>query len=178
MLYDNPEVLEYLQQSNGKLIHVYGDPDSGRTSVLFSWVDYLTRQGQAVCYVVPRMELFWKDLFHQYVDKPERCYIAKASTEKEIRSILDVDFDWYCFDNFLDLILHKPKPKIRSLFSLLSGHVYQTRQNAILVNGLRYYEAKGGYHPAYLEYFRHYCMKHAVVEKDSDFHIRYRFTEA
>ena len=41
MIYENQEVLDYLLDNKGKLIHLYGEADAGRTSVLFSLIENL-----------------------------------------------------------------------------------------------------------------------------------------
>ena len=176
MLYDNQEVLNYLLNNKGKLIHLYGEADAGRTSVLFSLTEFLTRQEKIVCYITPRAEEFRKNVFDRMVSCPERCIIAHASSFKEMAPLLSLGADIYMIDNFLEQILHKKKAQIARTFSLLSGQAFQHGYNIILANDLRINKEKG-IHPAYMEYFRHYCRKHIEVKKDSDFHIHYNFTE-
>lgn len=176
MIYENQEVLDYLLDNKGKLIHLYGEADAGRTSVLFSLIENLTQQEKIICYITPRTEEFRKNVFDRMISYPERCIIAQASSYKEITPLLSLGADIYMVDNFLEQILHKKKPQITHTFSLLSGQAFQNGYNIILSNDLRISKEKG-IHPAYMEYFRHFCSKHIEVKKDSDFHIHYNFTE-
>ena len=180
MIYNDPVILEYLEKNKGKLIHLFGDPDAGRTQTVFSILNYMTSADKLCCYWVPQKEAFRQNVFKEAVRMKQYCIIGFPKTASEIPAFLKLaadGADLICIDNFLAYILHKQKDQIRALFSLLSGTAYQYGTNFLLVNDLRYLEAKGGMHPAYQEYFRHFCPRHILVEKDSDFHIRYGFTE-
>ena len=179
MLYSNQDIITYLSKEEGKLIHLYGEPDAGRTQVLFSIIDELTKQDKFCSYWVPRKEEYRKNVFDEMVDKKQCCIIGFPDTAQELSQFLKLaeGTDLICIDNFLEYILHKRKAQIRLVFSMLSAAAYEHKTNFLLVNDLRYLPAKGGLHPAYQEYFRYFCSRHVCVEKDSDFHIRYRFCE-
>lgn len=179
MLYDNQEVLAYLKNQRGKLVHLYGKPDAGRTQSVFSILDHVGQEDRLCGYWVPRKEDFRQNVFREMIAWPERYLIGFPKTVKELSLFLPLaaGTDLVCIDNFLEYIIHKPKDQIRAVLTLLSATAYQHGTNFLLVNDLRYYESKGGMHPAYQEYFRHFCARHVEVEKDSDFHIRYAFKE-
>ncbi len=179
MLYDNEEVLKYLNEEKGKLIHLFGDADAGRTQTLFSILNRLTENDKFVSYWIPRQEEFRQNVFNETVQNKKACLIGFPKTSQELSTFMQLarNTDLICIDNFLEYVLHKPKAFIRGVLARLSATTYQYKTNFIIVNDLRYLEAKGGLHPAYQEYFRHFCSRHIVVEKDSDFHISYRFTK-
>ena len=179
MLYPNEEVLQYLTETSGKLIHLYGEPDAGRTQTLFSILDTMTKQDKLCSYWIPNREQYRENVFNKAVAEKEHCIIGFPKTTKELPAFLKLadGADLICVDNFLEYILHKQNGQIRGVFALFSAAAYQYKTNFVLVNDLRYLEAKGGMHPAYQEYFSHFCAKHISVEKDSDFHIRYAFRE-
>jgi len=177
MLYDNQDVLQYLDKEKGKLVHLYGEPDAGRTQVLFSVINALANQDRFCCYWVPRKEEYRKEVFDATVGKKQCCIIGFPETAQELQQflVLAKDTDLICVDNFLEYILHKRKAQIRLIFSLFSASAYEYGTNVLLVNDMRYLPEKGGLHPAYQEYFRYFCDRHIQVEKDSDFNIRYEF---
>ena len=177
MLYDNQEVVHYLDEEKGKLVHLYGEPDAGRTQVLFSVINELANKNRFCCYWIPHREEFRQNVFNETVSKKQCCIIGFPETVNELSRFLELakGTDLICIDNFLEYILHKRKTQIRLALSMLSASAYEHKTNFLLVNDLRYLPAKGGLHPAYQEYFRYFCDRHVRVEKDSDFHIRYGF---
>lgn len=179
MLIQNDAVLQYLETERGKLIHLFGEPDAGRTQTVLSILDKITEQEKLCCYWVPHRESYRENVFRQTVTHKERCIIGFPQAAKELPTFMNLaeGADLICVDNFLEYILHKPNPVIRQIFGLFSAAAYKYKTNFILVNDMRYLEAKGGEHPAYEEYFRHFCQRHVRVEKDSDFHIHYAFCE-
>ena len=177
MLYPNQEIMTYLSNEKGKLVHLYGEPDAGRTQVLFSIINELAEQDKFCCYWVPRKEEYRQNVFDETVTKKQCCVIGFPETVKELPQFLQLaeGTDLICIDNFLEYILHKRKAQIRLAFSMLSATAYEYETNFLLVNDLRYLPAKGGLHPAYQEYYRYFCDRHICVEKDSDFNIHYGF---
>lgn len=179
MLYDNQEVLKYLNEQQGKLVQLFGDADAGRTQTVFSILNHLTEQNKLCAYWIPLKEEFRENVFQEAVRNKEYCIIGFPKTVSELRVFLKLadGVDTICIDNFLQYILHKQKQEIRAIFSLLSAAAFEYKTNFILVNDLRYYKEKGGLHPAYQEYFYYFCRKHIQVQKDSDFHISYAFVQ-
>ena len=177
MLYNNYDVLQYFTENNGKLIHLYGEPDAGRTQTVFTILKHMTSLEKICCYWVPRQEEFRRNVFCDSIPDKNYCIVGFPKESKELPAFLRLadSADLICIDNFLEYIIHKKPAEIRAIFSLLSATAYQYKTNFLLVNDLRYHKLKGGKHPAYLEYFRYYCTKHVQVEKDSDFNIHYTF---
>lgn len=174
MLYDNPTITEYLLSNKGKLIHMFGEPDAGRTRVLFSLIDRLTQNNGLCGYCISRD--FQLEVFQQMVRHQEQCMIAQPENKKQLTEILKLDLDYFFIDNFLEYIIHKSRKQIQQTFAILSARAYQDQKNIILVNDMRYHPDKG-LHPAYQEWFYHFCAQHIKVEKDSDFNIRYEFVK-
>ena len=179
MLIKNQEVIQYLLEANGKLVHLYGNPDTGRTQTMFSVLDEIASREKLCCYWIPRKEEYRQNVFLKTVRNPEHCIVGFPEDAKQLPIFLTLSagVDLVCIDNFLEYIFHKTNPEIRYIFGLLSAAAYKYKTNFVLVNDLRYLEAKGGFHPAYQEYFHRFCAKHIKVEKDSDFHIYYSFKE-
>lgn len=165
-------------QPNGTLFHLYGEADAGRTETIFSILNEATEYEQLCGYWIPGREQFRQDVFNRSVAYLDRCVVGFPKKAKDLPVFLQTtkSLDLVCIDNFLEYILHKPKKHIRAVFSLLSAAAYKNRTNFILVNDMRFWESKG-MHPAYQEYFRYFCSKHILVEKDSDFHIHYGFNK-
>ena len=179
MLYPNNTVLQYLRSSFGRLIHLYGEPDAGRTTVLFHLLQEMSQKDKICGYWIPRKEEFRNDVFQEMVSKKEQCIVGFIPDLKTMHTTLPLaeHMDIICIDNFLEYVLHKKKNEIRNAFATLSATAYKYNTTFILVNDLRYYEAKGGIHPAYQEYFRHFCSRHIEVTKDSNFNIFYTFRQ-
>ena len=180
MLIRNEDVIQYLLKAEGKLVHLYGDPDAGRTQTVFSVLDEATDQDKLCCYWIPREKDYRYNVFVKTVHNRDHCIVGfpENATQLPVFLTLAAGVDLVCIDNFLEYICHKKNAEIRNVFASISAAAYKYKTNFVLVNDLRYLEAKGGLHPAYQEYFRRFCAKHIKVEKDSDFHISYDFCEA
>lgn len=174
MLYDNEQVLQYLNEEKGKLIHLYGEADAGRTLTVFSMASDALRQERMPVYVIPNLMMF------RYKDCPDLCPVVTAKSARALISVIHImanAADIIFVDNFLQYILHKPKKDILAVFRALQTEALATQTSIILVNDLRYLETKGGYHPAYQEYFRKFCDSHIQVTKDTNCDIGYEFID-
>ena len=174
MLYDNQDVLQYLDKEKGKLIHLYGEADAGRTLTVFSMALHALQKERMPAYVIPN------SMMVRYKDCPDLCPIIIAKSVRTLVysvRIMSNAADIIFIDNFLQYILHKPKKDILAVFRTLQTTALETDIIVVLVNDLRYLEAKGGYHPAYQEYFRKFCDSHIQVIKDANCDIGYEFVD-
>lgn len=172
MIIKNEEVLQVLENKSHSLVHLYGEADAGRTLTVFSIAKDSLAHDLLPVYMLPnKAELRYKDC-------PELCPVIVAPTAsgliKSVQTIIEAA-DIVFIDNFLRYILHRPKKEIIYILRTLRMEAWVQQHTVVLVNDLRYWEAKGGYHPAYREYFRRYCGAHINVKKDSDLNIHYDF---
>lgn len=180
MLYDNLEVLNYLESGKGKLIHLYGNADTGRTSVMFSVIDYLISHGHPCAYMVPAASTLQVDRFRHYVKDLSMCPLVIIQDKKSLSfniSCLAAATEYIFLDCFLDYILHRPKLKIANLMALLSGYAMGSRISFILCNDTRHIPGEEKSSPAYMEVFRRYSDKNILVYKDPATNIRYNFKD-
>lgn len=180
MLYDNPPVLEYLEKEKGKIIHLYGDPDTGRTSVMFSMIDYLIRQGQPCAYLVPSSGSIQAERFKHYIKDLSMCPLVIIKDRKSLSfslKCLTEATENIFIDCFLSFILYRSKRQNVSLMSLLSGYAFGAHTNFILCNDTRHIPGEERSSPAYMEIFRRYSSKNVLVYKDAATNIYYNFKE-
>ena len=174
MIIPDTDVLQTLNEKSSRLIHLFGEADAGRTLTVLSMARQALDNGQLPIYILPNsMRLRRKDI-------PELCPVVIANTtDNLIRSLKTIieTADIIFIDDFLQYILHKPKKEILAIFRALKAEAWVNQTVIVLVNDYRYLEEKGGYHPAYQEYFRRFCGAHIKVEKDEAFNIHYRFID-
>ncbi len=180
MLYDNTSVLEYLEKEQGKIIHLYGDPDTGRTSVMFSMIDYLIGKGHPCAYLVPSSGTIQIERFRHYIKDLSMCPLAIVKDRKSLsfnlRCLAEAT-EYIFLDCFLSFILYRTRRQNASLMSLLSGYAYGSRTNFILCNDTRHIPGEESTSPAYMEIFRRYSSKNILVYKDPASNIFYNFKE-
>lgn len=180
MLYDNQEVLDYLLHNNRKLIHLYGEADAGRTSVMFSMIDHLASNGKSCAYLVPSAAKIQEERFRRYIKDPSLCPMVIIKDRKSLASSLsllsEVTEDIF-IDNFLSYILYRTRRQNTSLMSMLSGYTYGTYANLILCNDTRHIPGEEKTSPAYMEIFRRYSSKNILVQKDEGQNVHYIFKE-
>ena len=178
MLYDNEEVLNYLKQEDGKLIHLYGEADAGRTSVLFSMIGYLTSQGHPCAYLVPGKSQMQIERFRRYIKDPSLCPLIIIQDRKTLSSVISglaTVTDYIFIDCFLSYILYRTRRQNASLMSFLSGQAYGNHLNFVLCNDTRHIPGEDKPSPAYMEIFRRYSSKNVLVYKDTGANIFYEF---
>ena len=151
MLYDNLSVLSYLEKEGGKIVHLYGDPDTGRTSVMFSMIDYLISKGQMCSYLVPLSGGLQAERFRHYVKDISMCPLVIIKDRKDLANSLR-----YLTDAVENIFLD----------CFLSYILYRTKRQR---------ESKTS--PAYMEIFRRYSSKNILVHKDEQLNIYYDFKE-
>lgn len=180
MLYDNLSVLSYLEKEGGKIVHLYGDPDTGRTSVMFSMIDYLISKGQMCSYLVPLSGGLQAERFRHYVKDISMCPLVIVKDRKDLanslRYLTDAAENIF-LDCFLSYILYRTKRQNGSLMSLLSGYAFGSNVNFILCNDTRHVPGENKTSPAYMEIFRRYSSKNILVHKDEQLNIYYDFKE-
>ncbi len=180
MLYDNLSVLSYLEKEKGKIIHLYGDPDTGRTSVMFSMIDYLIQHGQTCAYLVPSSGSIQAERFRHYLKDISLCPLVVVKDRKSLSfslQCLSEATEHIFLDCFLSYILYRSKKQNASLMSLLSGYAYGGHINFILCNDTRHIPGEEKTSPAYMERFRRYSSKNILVYKDEATNIYYDFKE-
>ena len=180
MLYDNQEILDYLLYNRGKLIHLYGEADTGRTSVMFSMIDHLAANGKICAYLVPSESKIQEERFRRYIKDPSLCPLVVVKDRKSLSSSLSllsrVAEDIF-IDNFLSYVLYRTRRQNASMMSMLSGYAYGTYANLILCNDTRHIPGEEKTSPAYMEIFRRYSSKNILVQKDDKQDVHYAFKE-
>lgn len=180
MIYDNKKVLDYLLNNDGKLIHLYGQADAGRTSVLFSLISYLVANEQTCAYLVPQKNVLQIELFQRYVKDLSLCPMCIIQDKEElIHTIgqLSGTIQYIFIDNFLYYVLYRTKKKNQLLLSSFSSYAYKTKTNFVFCNDMRHVPGINKTVPAYLELFRRYSTNNILVRKDENKNIYYDFEE-
>ena len=180
LLYDNQNVLDYLLRERGRLVHLYGEADAGRTSVLFSLIGHLTEHGHPCAYLAPIGNQIQVERFRRYVKDPALCPLAVVPDRKLLPGIiteLSEAADYLFLDCFLSYILYRTRRQNASLMSFLSGCAYGKGTSFILCNDTRHVPGDDTASPAYMEVFRRYSSRNVLVYKDAAADIYYSFKD-
>ena len=180
MIFNNKDVIHYIANEKDKIIHTFGESDSGKTRSAFFMINELNKLGKICSYVYPGVEYFQYEAFNKFIEYPNQTPVLQAVNREEFstqsRSLAPY-VDVFIVDGFLRYIIHKPVKEIRKMFQEVSLIAFKYKVNFILINEMRYSQEKDLLIPAYDKYFKYFCQKHILIKKDDNYDISFGFVE-
>ena len=178
MILNNKDVTTYLNEKTNRIVHVFGEPDAGKTRSMFFLINEMNKLGKICAYVHPGVQFFQYEAFKKFIEYPDQTPVLQAENLKDFSSqvrALALYIDIFIVDGFLTYIIHQKITYIQKVFQEISAIAFKYNINFMLVNEMRFNKEKDMLVPAYDQFFRHFCQSHILITKDENYNISFGF---